>query len=282
MFRLTREEIQPHSIEWYDNQNRLYIDGEWELQVPIKKDHEKIINLNENIDIQGTNVNFTKLVISPTKTALTFEYYRDNSNHHNHYILLSHLEVNGEAFPINYQRSVEENNKLIDTVFFNSIFYKDPSEITIHFDRKIQHIANQVKFDFDLHNGPFTFFYEGEEITVEDIAVGDPTIIRVKEQLHKNRTYQSLRLETRFFRFQEANRFEISTTTKGIWLDQEGTIVNDPLTYQDAVGYSYYTTDHLIEIFSTDGGDPFEPKFIYIEGYTNETNLYEKKTISIQ
>ncbi|WP_261178555.1 DUF4179 domain-containing protein [Anaerobacillus sp. CMMVII] len=94
VFWFADEKIQPYSMEWFDEKNRSVVEGNWKLDIPVKKDRPVTYDLNETMEVHGKTIEFTEMVVSPTRTTLTYQYQRDQSNQNNFFIRLSHLEVN--------------------------------------------------------------------------------------------------------------------------------------------------------------------------------------------
>jgi hypothetical protein len=275
LYRSKDPTIEPYSIEWYAPTNQVVVEGVWELEVPIKKREQLIYPLNETVKVNGVNVNLTQIIVSPTKTTVTYQHKYDNSNDYNLDINLSHLEANGKR----YEKQHQGHGKLIDdvlirTIPFDSIFYNRPKDVEIHFANMIQRVANQVKFDFDYRSVPHTFQYMDESITIAEVEVGNPTKILVIADAHPNRAYNSLNLKPYFY-------FEnVTTSTEGVWLDNTGQ-VQDPIEYQGSSPLKYFTTEHYFEITTEKGSAPFKPTFLYIEGYRIETSLNESLKVSL-
>jgi hypothetical protein len=277
--------IEPYSIEWYAPTNQVVVEGVWELEVPIKKREQLIYPLNETVNVSGVDVDVTQIIVSPTKTAVTYQYKYDNSNENNININLSHLETNGKEYEKQQDEHSELNHGVLSkTISFESIFYNTPKDVEIHFANMIQMVANQEKVDFDYRSVPHTFQYMDEFITIAEVKVGNPTTILVKEDPHPNRAYNSLNFKTFYFHYDDKdkdNRYEVTASGQGVWLDDTGQ-VQDPINYQGSSAIQYYTTEHYFEITPEEGGAPFEPTFLYIEGYTIETSLNESLKVSLK
>ncbi|MFN7250332.1 MAG: DUF5643 domain-containing protein [Anaerobacillus sp.] len=281
VYRSKDPTIEPYSIEWYAPTNQVVVEGVWELEVPIKKREQLIYPLNETIQLNGVNVDLTQITVSPTKTAVTYQYKYDNSNEHNLDINLSHLEANGKRYEKQREHSELFDDILSRTISFDSIFYNRPKDVEIYFANMYQSVANQVKIDFDYRNVPHTFTYMGESITIAEIEVGNPTKILVIEDAHPKRDYNFLNINSSYFHFDgEYNLYEVATSGEGVWLDNTGQ-VQDPLAYQGASPLRYFTTEHFFEITTEKGSAPFKPTFLYIEGYTIETSLNERLKVSL-
>ncbi|MCT8138394.1 hypothetical protein H1D32_11910 [Anaerobacillus sp. CMMVII] len=144
-----------------------------------------------------------------------------------------------------------------------------------------QHVANQVKVDFQLDQLPYTFQYIGEDITIEEVEVGNPTTIVVKETFLENRSYNGLNIDANYFRFSGSQLHEMEVSTHGVWVDDDGNEVDQPMSIEEASSLLLFTTEQHFTVFPADDGTLFEPTFLFVEGYSIETNLIESLKISL-
>lgn len=277
----TDEEL--NSSEWYSTQNRSYIEGNWQLEIPVKKYETKTYDLKATTEIDGVTVHFDQLKLNPTSTVLTYSYYRDQSNQHNRDIRLSHLNAKGKRYDAKGYYHHDSEEQFTQSIFFESMYYQDLKSFEVHFGKMTKHIADQVKVDFDYKELPFTFEYLGEQITIERVDVNDEqTEIVITEKVNKDRSYNALYLDLDYYRFSGQTSFEIQSQVEGVWVDREGKVYHHLDGEESLTNYRYFSTEQTINVKAVDGNEQFIPTFVFVDSYSKETLLDDVIHIKIK
>lgn len=188
-----------NKLELKEGEKKSYIEGNWEFEIPLKKYEGKSYKIDSSLKIDGFNINFYKINVSPTLTTLYFNYKNGNSK-----VKMTNLEdvsliANGKEYGTynfgnesagSYSPSGSGSSELT----FESMFFDNPKNIEIKISSINTDIALEEEKEFIIglyKTSPQEFEFLGTKIYVDNIKAGDNITFDLSESV-ENRQYETL------------------------------------------------------------------------------------------
>ncbi|WP_442598847.1 DUF4179 domain-containing protein [Neobacillus sp. D3-1R] len=261
-----------------------FIDGEWSFTIPVKK-HDVIVHeLNIETQVEGNPVVIEKLTIAPTVTMLSYRYKSGDPMKKLNYIQISSLEANIKDY-VNDRLGIQtgytgvgsgKNGWISTEAMFDSLYLEQPKEIQIQFGSVGYTIEDHQQYKVDMTKKfPQTFEYLGNEISIEEIKIGHPTQILLKEALSSKRNYEVLNVKF----YNKDGHGSGGSSINGFYVDKDGSTYKyeDYFYRLNSINQPrFFSSEHHIEMVSEDKEDIFIPVQFDIEGYT-KTSFSDKK-----
>lgn len=179
-----------------DGESIVNVDGNWSLNIPARKEKIKIYEVDETIDVDGTELIIEKVRIAPTTTIIDYKYKAYNSEGKyyvdNFVLSLRHKfkTYKSSVFPV-YGDSFEGKKGYCGgSASLESLYLEDPSKIKIIVEGYTYTTRGTERYTIDLINLPQTVEYQGAKITIKDILFKeDSTEVTIIEDHSKNRKY---------------------------------------------------------------------------------------------
>ncbi|SHG90527.1 DUF4179 domain-containing protein [Ornithinibacillus halophilus] len=258
-----------------------FFEGEWNFEVSIEKHPAIVKDLNMKTEVGNTKVVLEQLTIAPTVTKLTYYFETLDSEHPVDFINFGALKSEGNAFkqdPFLSAGVSSSNHQYSGSVNFESIYFAQPKDIELELNSYNTTINEPEQFSIDVEKESQTFKYLGTEITVDQIEIGNPTTLRVTEELNKGRMYETLD-------FQVINNADRGSSSQGL-----GVIIDKHGNEYPVEEYFFrldeleqprmFTTEHQVSIES-ESVDEIIPTHLKIDGYTQTTFLDEVIEINL-
>lgn len=174
-----------------------YVKGNWTLEIKGEKVPSKTYEIGKEVILDGNNLIIDKVVIAPTTTQINYRYKRYNKEKkYNLDEIYFSMEHEGEIFgnsPISYEDGVYSTNNYgyVDREYhLYPLYLQDPKEFTLNIDTKRYSTRDERYYEIDWNNLPQTIEYDGSELTVKSINIGEKeTEITIEEDDSKNRKY---------------------------------------------------------------------------------------------
>lgn len=177
----------PHAMGgqyYYDKHSEDIIEGLWSFKVPVKTSESIVIDINEEMVLDGNKIIFNQLKVSPTMSTLTYKF---NKRQNKEYII-DHLnnisiEADGKLYEMkSYGRgSMRTNNygPSEGTISFDTMYFQIPKKIKITVDGYNISVDEKSILEVDVSKSfPQEFRYLNSKIRVTNIQ-GDENIIRI-------------------------------------------------------------------------------------------------------
>lgn len=188
-----------------DEVSPVNIEGEWNLQIPVKKSASKYYEMDETIEFDGNEVVIQKITIAPTNTIVEGKIKR--ANEEKDYILekvtlsIRHgLKKYGLSnFPFVFSARVINDEYTDMTQMLQSLYSEFPDKIEAIVESYEYFVGDKKTYDIDTL--PQTIEYNGSNITIEDIVHnGEFFEIIVREDPSKDRNYTFTSFDTIIYR----------------------------------------------------------------------------------
>ncbi|MCH1626861.1 DUF4179 domain-containing protein [Ferdinandcohnia quinoae] len=263
-----------------------FIEGDWSFEIPVKK-HEAIIHkLNVETEIEGNPVVFDKLTIAPTATILSYRFQDAALNKKLEHIQIAQLEtkkseVNADIFGLVGTSSGGQSSGWITAdATFESLYFEKPKQVKIHVGTLSYSVEVNKEIPIDINKElPQIFEFMDNQISINKIDIGNPTIIEMTEELPQNRKYEMLHLQ-----FDTDNGNGSSSNVNGYFIDKAGEKykVEDYMFRLNELDQPrFFSTEHHISLGEAGpmNGDKVIPTKLVIEGYT--TTIFTDEVIKI-
>ncbi|WP_144510272.1 DUF4179 domain-containing protein [Bacillus sp. FJAT-22090] len=221
LHKLMRDSSEPQ--RFWDYRSIENKTGEWNFEIPVKKQPSTEYVLHDEIKIEGIPIRFEKLIIAPTVSIIHYGINNAQPEKQMGSLNFNNLEVNNtklkaDLYGSSYWDSQQDNDWSNFQVHFDPFFGGKPKEVNVQLesvhltfeDKKI------IELD-DTKNFPQTFDYAGSTISIDKLEDGQFTDIVISNHEVKNRAYDMLQ-----FNFLK----EDGRTPSAIEMDSEGVIVD--------------------------------------------------------
>ncbi|MFP3360166.1 hypothetical protein R0K17_22890, partial [Planococcus sp. SIMBA_143] len=89
-----------------------------------------------------------------------------------------------------YVESYEQQEWNSFTSSFDTLYFENPGEVTVHFDSIHLTVDDRKTIELGSVNElPQTFQYQGNTVTIDKIQVGNPAHVELTHDINKERTY---------------------------------------------------------------------------------------------
>lgn len=263
-------------------ENIEFIEGEWHLDIPIKKHPAIVHDIYAETEIEGNPIIFEKLTVAPTITVLSYRFRNENPDRRIDFMTIASLERDGKHM---YEHPLGvggvggaggyEAGWNHAQATFESLYFEELTDVRIHIGSASFTIKEPADFAIDVSKAfPQSFEYLGTSISIENVEVGQPTKISMSEELNADRVYQSLD-----YRFYDQNdRGSSSASVDGYYLDKNGKRYRANENFyrlNELEQPRFFSTEHQIELSRDDQLGDMIPIRIVIEGYRT-TSFYDQ------
>ncbi|MFJ7935912.1 DUF4179 domain-containing protein [Sporosarcina sp. NPDC096371] len=260
-----------------------FMEGDWRFDIPVQKHPAIVYDLQVETEIDGNPVIFDQVTIAPTRTVLSYRYRNDNPDKRMDYLTIASLESKGkhvypELLGIG-SGGGSANGWNSSEVAFESLYFDNPTEIRIHIGNAGFTVEEPAQFAIDASEKlPQIFNYLGNTISIEQIKIGERTTLKMKEELSKDRVYETLHYRI----YDNDNRGSSSSSVDGYYIDKNGErykVKDSFYRLHELEQPRLYPTEHHVELYRDDQQGDYIPTTLEIEGYS--FTLFYNKGIDI-
>ncbi len=290
MGKISREKaVDGQSINYIMNSEEVI--GDWDFDIPVTIKDIKSVAINQTIEVDDISVTIEEVKLGLTTTVLKYYYQEGNPNT---FIIVEKL-VSKEGQQYRHQQyhpggrsfsSLGGGSHSYEAYF--EPFHKSINEFEVHFGLIKRVIDLEETYQIDLQQPfPQTFEYLGSTISIDQVKIGNPTILEVSVPESTDRPFDSLKLHFN-------TNLDESRTGRGYsygskeyyFLDKQGnyyTVVPDFFNIADYL-YSIKRIDtkYEIELKSDDPTQEVIPTEIIITGYEHAKFLDDTIKIKIK
>jgi RNA polymerase sigma factor (sigma-70 family) len=274
------------------NQNASYPSektGEWNFEIPVKKQPSIQYALDEETEIEGIPVRFNKLSIAPTATILQYALNVEQSAKRIDALNFEHLIINNkrvkaERYGSNFVDSQLDMNWFAFQTYFEPIVGETPKEVQIRFQSAQLSVEDHKTIELDASKVyPQTFEYAGSTISIDKVEVGDPTSVVISNHEVENREFESLNFNILGQGDNETNSMDMNV--EGVVVDKNGVkydMNKHPVAYEEIEHPRYFFTVQRMELHSNNIQEEVIPKSLEIYGYSTTKYLDDVVKISLE
>ncbi|QOY35728.1 DUF4179 domain-containing protein [Anaerobacillus isosaccharinicus] len=271
----------------YDPRDRKLINGEWILEIPVTKYEAVTFEIDQTKEVMGQNIYLSHLEVTPTGTFLAYriEQVSKAGTFEYHDIQFTIKANDKEYFPdYHLERGFYNRGNNGDHIFpFESFYYQQPSELEIILERMHSNYDSMLEVVIDYNSLPMDFEFLNQIITVEEVVIANPVVIRLTEQFDENRSYDHFHINVHY---ENNHNISYGMSSDGVWIDGDG---NQYKSYEELRGidhpYSlrYISTEQTIELHyhNIEWDDSMLPEKIIIQGYSKSHSLNERIIINL-
>lgn len=171
------------------------IQGNWNLNIPVKKYESKIYTLNREVDIDGIKVTFKELKIAPTNTALTYSYNENQKGYKIRSFFDIRLMAGGKEYKRKYM-GVDSMSNSERTIEFDSMYLDEPDKINLSVGGYDADVYQYAYYDIDTNKSfPQVFDYFGCKISIDDIKIEEGKTEVILSQIFGKNKYENINVE---------------------------------------------------------------------------------------
>ncbi len=287
LHKLIRDATNRTRFMGYDN--REYDEGQWNFEIPVKKQPSVEYAMDKETEIEGIPVRFDKLIIAPTATILQFGINHKQTGKRIDGLNFDNIEVNNkkleaDIYGFSYLDSYQDINWATFQTHFDPLFGEKPKEVSVQL-KSINLTFNDPKtinLDVSLEY-PQTFEYAGSTISIDKLEIGQPTKVVISDHEIKNRAYESLQFQ---IMGEDGNEFNsMEWDTEGVLVDKNGKEydMNDyNISYEEVEQPRYFITVQSMSLQSNNVGEEVVPKKLELYGYNAMKYLDDVVKISLE
>jgi len=256
-----------------------FIEGDWAVDIPIKKYPSIVHDIQVETEIDGNPVIFDQIKLAPTMTILSYRYRNENQDKNMEMLEIASLESKGKHVYDQHGLGGSVSGGSADgwnsaEATFESLYFEKPADIRIHLKSATFSVKEPAQFTIDTSKKlPQTFDYLGNKISIEKIAIGNPTKIMMTESLGPERTYERLDYHI----YNKDGEGSLSVNVDGYFIDKEGKqykAIDNFYRLAELENPIFFSTEHQIELSRNGDENAFVPVELKIEGYTI-TSFYD-------
>ncbi|MDR4886149.1 DUF4179 domain-containing protein [Fredinandcohnia sp. QZ13] len=254
--------------------------GKWNFEIPVKKQASIERPVNKKVTVDGVPIEFEKLIITPTLTALQYRFKPYTVDKNINELFFEGIQTKEKtAKPISYGWNfpIESNMNEYFTFHsvFDSLYFDNPKEVRIPLHSLSYYMNDFYNVDIDM-NQPFpqTFEYLGSKISIDKVDLGIPTKIEITTEMSEERKFESID-------FSVVNNDAMGVTgIEGVLVDRKGNIFNreeyDYYANMDVIDKPrHYQTKMFIELQNEISAEEIIPGWLSVRGYQGTTYLDE-------
>ncbi|WP_421384792.1 DUF5643 domain-containing protein [Bacillus salacetis] len=278
-----QEDLDRSNLRYYEQE---FVEGEWNFDIPVTKQTSTVYELNQETEINGIPFRIDKVELAPTASILEYSFKQHQGNQFIEYVTMDSLitedsSVKSDLFGgMGYGHSSGEWVSMQSR--FEPLYFDDPKKVKLSFHSINIFVEEKKMIDInEPGNLPQNFDYLGNELSIDNIAIGNPTRIHISDPYTENREYERLRLNVVS---EDALRsFGIGSGGEGVLVDQDGNEFKPEeyeFSYDTIEQPRYFETNHEIELHQDNSDEPLFPLKLMIDGYN--TTMYVEDKILIR
>ncbi|MEH7223525.1 DUF4179 domain-containing protein [Bacillus sp. JJ1566] len=284
--RLQKIGEDPEKPLWMDyNSDSNLISGEWNFEIPVKKQVSIEHPVSGKITVDGVPIVFEKVILAPTLTALQYHFEPNTNDKYINELIFEGIETNDKtAKPASfgYYYPVPSSTGEFDMFnsFFDSLYFDDPKEILVRLNSMSSYQNDFYNVGIDMNQPlPQTFEYLGSEISIDNVELGKPTRIELSAEMSEGRKFESIQFD--ILGQNESSAFSMGAMDiEGVMVERNGKIYNreeyDYFANLTKVEKPrHYITKIVIEVHNEVSDEEIIPEWLQITGYQSTTYLDE-------
>ena len=289
--KLQKMEKNAENFEWIDVYGEgSFFPGEWNFEIPVKKKESFEHVVHKKFKVDGFPVEIEKLIIAPTITLLQYRFEPYSGDQYINELFFEGIQTKKKkAKPFGWSVPIQGGDRQYNTYQspFDSLYFEKPKEVSLLLSSLYYTKNDAYKVEIDI-NKPFpqTFEYQGSDISIDKVELGEPTKIEITAEMNEGRKFESLHFEV----LGQNNNSAMSmgmTDSDGVFVDLNGKIYNRDEYVQNAYMYvgdhpRYYQTKVLLEVYGESSTEESVPGWLQIHGYWGTTYLDDKVNIKLK
>jgi DNA-directed RNA polymerase specialized sigma24 family protein len=291
--KLQKMEKDAENFEWMDVYGEgSFFPGEWNFEIPVKKKESFEHVVHKKFTVDGFPIEIEKLIIAPTITLLQYRFEQATGDKHINELFFEGIQTKKKkAKPAMFGWSVpiQGGDGQYNTFQspFDSLYFEKPKEVSLQLSSLYYTENDYYKVEIDM-NKPFpqTFDYQGSNISINKVELGEPTKIEITAEMKEGRRFESLRFDV----LGRNNSSPMSIgmmDSDGVFVDRNGKIYNRDEYVQNAYMYGgehprHYQTEVLLEVYGGSSTEDYIPGWLQIQGYWGTTYLDDKVNIKLK
>lgn len=268
-----------------------FAEGDWSFEIPFEKKESRVHKLDQVVKVGEIPVRLDQLTIAPTTTVLQYSLQNDREKERIDRINFDSIKVDGEKKKANifgaslYVESYGQREWDSFTSSFDTLYFDDPGEVTIQFDSVHLTVDDRKTIELGSVNDiPKTFQYQGNNVTIDKIQVGNPAHVEVTHDINKERTYENIQYG--FYDFNERTDANISVGISGgdgMLMDKEGNFHKpEEFIFDQEEQPRYFDTKQTIEFYNQASDEDIVPKQLVIQGYSTTKYVNDWTTVDLE
>jgi hypothetical protein len=284
LLKLIRDPDEPGGYAMYGNPQ--YKTGEWNFKIPVTKQPSAEYVLKGHTKIEGIQVRFDKLIVSPTATTLQYSVNQEKPEKRVEFVNFKDLEVDNVIVKPNmygsmYMHSQQDMNWFASQAQFDSLLGKKPKEVSIQLDSAHLTYEDNKSIELDATQPyPQTFEYAGSTISIDQLEVGIPTKVVISNHEVENREYEGLHINV--VGEDESEPISMGMETEGVLVDRNGVEIDmnrtNPVSYEELDRPRHYETVYKITL----DGNKVIPKRLDLFGYYSTKYLDDVVKVTLE
>lgn len=284
LLKLIRDSSDQNGFNPYGSME--YETGEWNFEIPVKKQPSDEYVLDKEIEVEGIPVRFEKLTIAPTATVLRYAINNEKPEKRIDNLNFNNLEVNNKKVKADMYRGFyfDTQQDIRWTTYQSSygpVFGEKPKELNLQLESVQLTLDDQKTIELDANQEyPQTVEYGGSTISIDKVEIGQPTKVVISN--HENRLYEWLNFQVVGEDDMETGSMEMNS--EGVLVDKNGVEynMNEPVSYEEIEEPRHFVTVISTELHHNKAGEKVIPKRLEIYGYTTMKYLDDVVKISVK
>lgn len=282
LHRLMRDSSEPQ--RFWDYRSIETKTGEWNFEIPVKKQPSTEYILHDEIKIEGIPIRFDKLLIAPTVSILQFGINNEQPAKQMGSLNFDNLEVNNtklkaDLYGNSYWDSQQDINWNTFQVHFAPFSGGKLKEVNVQLESAQLTIEDKKTIELDAAlKYPQTFEYAGSTITIDKIVDGQFTEIVISDHELKNRAYEMIQYN--FLKEDGEVPNTMGMNFEGVLTDKNGIIYDmniTPIPYEKIEQPRYFHTVQSNRFYEIE-----VPNKLDIYGYHTTKYLDDVVKISLE
>ncbi|RBP03001.1 sigma-70 family RNA polymerase sigma factor [Rossellomorea aquimaris] len=266
-----------------------FAEGDWSFDIPFTKQSSRVHKLDKEIDIDGIQVRLDKLTVAPTTTLLQYSFQNQGNDKRIDVITFDALQtdnkkVEADLFGSNmYVESFDQEGWSAFTSSFDTLYFDHPKEVNIQFDSIHLSVDDRKTIELDAAKDmPQTFEYLGNNITIDEIKVGNPAKVILTHDVSKDRAYERVNYGFSSDHLRNENISMGVSDTDGVLMDKTGKVHKiDAYEYDQIDQPRYFETIQTIEFYNDSSREDVTPTKLEIEGYSTTKYVDDRVKVKL-
>ncbi|RIW28741.1 DUF4179 domain-containing protein [Bacillus salacetis] len=262
-----------------------FVEGKWDFDIPVTKHESTVYEINKETEIEGVPFRIDKLKLAPSATILEYSFKQTQEEQMIEHVTLKALATKDKSVKADLfggGRFVNSSGEWLSLQSkFDSLYFDRPEEVDLSFDSLNVFVEDKKSIEIKgADHFPQTFEYQGNELSIDNIVMGNPTRLYIKDEYTANRKYESIQFNV--VSNEGLQSFGIGIGGEGILVDKEGNTFKPeeyPFTYDEVEQPRYFNISHEVELHHDNSDEPLTPKTLLIEGY--RTTKYIEDSLKI-
>ncbi|MCM3527801.1 DUF4179 domain-containing protein [Cytobacillus oceanisediminis] len=257
--------------------------GEWNFEIPVKKQPSAEYTLDEDIEIEGVPVRLDKLILAPTATILQYSLKTEQPKKRIDMINFKNMKMNNkivqaDLYGNSYIHAQPDMRWSKFQAYFEPLFEKETKEFKVQFESVNFSIEELKTVQLDTSKKyPQTFEYAGSTISIDKVEIGQPTRVVFSNHEIKNRAYESLHFNI----VTEKENNSMEGDYEGVIVDKNGKEYD-----MNKISFIYEEIEQPRHFFTVQSfkiqGDNVVPKSLEIFGYNTTKYIDDEVSISLE